>query len=472
MGANRRPINCPQTEEDQSPSTANWFSHNVDSIRLTGSGYAARLQRDPHPSNVTAQRDFDQEAQVTASRPSLQREMQIFSRSPSLSNMDHKANKIRGNLVNDKVLAISFMLASLLLYASACGDTPTKVTDAIDSALLGIHADSANWRIQVEQLQNTLKGMSGDAATLARTEVDATLKRAIAASGVEFRCNADFLADRVTESLQALKSRILGTTLLETPTFCSTSPASVDMMLSPERRNRIEVTGYNFDVKPSIRARLVTSNSVLDVSQNLSLQHQYEMTLNLGGSTPEEGLQLDATSRRIELTWNDKVISTIPVIQRPPTPPCTRTDVISQPFSYTYLPPYTGAGDRDLFGNGDIRVEVRRETTDSTVDARIYMKARQYNDDHSAAEGTSEPIRLFTAPGDKKIADVAAPVSDPPVTYRDTTWEIDNFGGGGGLVDYYEISGDHNGDELGTWTKVKVQFNALHIQLTPRTGCI
>src|SRR5690606_24654151 len=95
-----------------------------------------------------------------------------------------------------------------------------------------------------------------------------------------------------------------------------------------------------------IEALLQNSNGTFDVSNSLDRPTHYHMTLNLGGT----GVNLSPQSQRLILRWNDRVISTIGIVQASPEICATRT-VNASISPVSYMPPHT-RGDRDFDGNG------------------------------------------------------------------------------------------------------------------------
>jgi hypothetical protein len=97
---------------------------------------------------------------------------------------------------------------------------------------------------------------------------------------------------------------------------------------------------------------------------------------------------------------------------------------------------------------------------------------RQYDDDHSTGEATSPPITLFTAPDNFRIVQIAAPAEEAPDVYRDTDWEDDYIGGGGGLVRQYVVRAESPREDLNGWAQVTVYFNKLNLMMIPTRGCV
>src|SRR5262249_48240609 len=88
-----------------------------------------------------------------------------------------------------------------------------------------------------------------------------------------------------------------------------------------------------------------------DVTSSLRMASPYILTLALGGN----GVLLDAKSVSIDLEWENKLVSSLPVIQ-PVTPLCDKEVVTYpeslKPFTIAPPPPPHVAGDANFNGNG------------------------------------------------------------------------------------------------------------------------
>lgn len=376
-------------------------------------------------------------------------------------------------------LAVLFMALGPLL--SACSLIPDRTNDSvaqavaqIDRAIQDLNNSSEGWQQTLQDLSNNLVG---DAQSTIRTEVQNLLNRALGAAGAEFRCNADFIAARVRQELINLKNSILGKGMggakpdpLE-PALCQVVPETVDMSVAPDRRNHITFYGYDLDSHPLPKAFLVTSSGKsVDVTDKLDRQTHYQMTLNLGSN----GVPVTASSSKIVLKWQDTELSSVPVVQHTP-PPCDVRTVGYDPGQHDYTPPFLSGGDKDFDAHGpNIDVDITLIPKRTTVDAQIYMNARETDDDWTTADGTSKPFAIFTAPDGYRVKRVlnAGGQLDYPYSFTDTD-EHDNIvnTGGDGVVRRLTIVGDTSGDEAGTRTQVTVDFNVVRVEVEQIDEC-
>jgi hypothetical protein len=376
---------------------------------------------------------------------------------------------------------VAVLAASVVLALSGFGVTSNdpgkvdaaaeKVKVALADAVDRLEGDLLNFNEVFKTLRDKVTGIDSDVARLVRTEVENLSERAVAAVGVEFRCGVDFLGKRMLEGLVRIQSLITGAKPQLTPTFCSASPSSVELALPPERRNRIEFTGYNFDSDPPVELWIIRPASAEHV-KHLAKVTAYQMIANLGGANSQEGVQVDLTTDRLELRWKGKVMSEITVVKPPPLPKCVAQTVFSRAATHTVIPVHTREGDKEIFGKGDVWLNVWRENTPTEVFVRISMKVRQYDDDHSTAEVTSEPVKIFDVPAGFRILGISASQQDPEVSYRDGDWEDDVLGGGGGLVARWVVRAEGPREDLNGWARATASINPLQIEIIPTSGCV
>lgn len=367
-------------------------------------------------------------------------------------------------------MKITLLLGACLLMTQ-CGikdwidrlfsDATTQAVNVIDNAIADLSFESANWR---EIMEKAINDLPSDIQSTIRTEMSDLLNRAVAATGAEVRCDTDFLRNRLAQGLQNLKAKLLNQEPppLE-PQLCNVIPLAVDMGLSPDRRNKIEFYGYDFD-KAKIEVLLENSNGTLDVSNTLDRPTHYHMTLNLGGG----GVNLGSNSQRLILRWNDEVISTIGIIQSAPDICASRTvNELPSPISYT--PPHT-RGDREFDGNGpDITTRVRLINRRDRVDAEIFFEAKETKSDWTTASGT-RTVTVYTPDSGWEVENIVGP-TESSYAYRDNDHALDRFPGSG-PVRSYTFMGDGGGDDAGVHTRVEVTFNSIRLELKERGDCI
>ncbi len=131
------------------------------------------------------------------------------------------------------------------------------------------------------------------------------------------------------------------------------------------------------------------------------------------------------------------------------------------PPSITYLPPYSGQGDRDFDGNGPIfGVTVQLHHHNRSVYADVYMLAVESTGDRTQAEGR-RTFLLHT--GSRRIAAIE---SD---TYSQAWGMVESLGEvidlpASEAVRQFIVLGDRSGDDAGVYTRAMINFNPIRLR--------
>ena len=360
---------------------------------------------------------------------------------------------------------ISIIIIALVLlippFFIACnmGSAVNKIARTIDNAVDALNQNSSEWQDIMNRLTAQLQGIDNQLAQLIEVQVQNLLDRGVAVIGTEFRCNVDFIGNRMRDALLRIKTEYLHSDVAVDPLkpyICEVVPASVDRILIPDDLDMLEFFGYDFDLE-DVKLYVEESNGVrTNVSQYLVKPTHYHMTVSLGPA----GVQLTSQSNKFVLTCGFEDLSYVKIIQG------TTDTATILPGKRTYVPPHT-RGDLGFGGNGPevfCRVELSILNFNTQVWADIYMKAEETRADWTTAEGT-ESFLLYTAPAGKEIKQILCPQYDQ-ISYLDSNTNPDNFERGvGGPVLRYEFHGDTEGNDAGTNTKVIVEFNPIQVEL-------
>ncbi len=380
--------------------------------------------------------------------------------------------KARSHLRKSSVLAI-FLFCSL----TGCGsinkvgnfgtDTRTETVNTLNDAITALQSQSANWQ---QVLKDTVSKLTKDAQSTLRSEISDLISRTEAQGGVELRCDADFVRERIREELVRLKAKFLGQPEpVVDPAFCQVVPIAVDRELIPDRLKQVEFYGYNFTQASGLGVFLEgASGQRSNVTDKLDKPTTYAMTLKFGAN----GVQLDNASARLVLEWSGKQISSVAVIQ-PTTPVCTsKVQTVSPGDIGPFMPPKIGQGDADFNGNGpDVNADVTLIVAPQTLTAKVHMHARETRSDWTEAEGW-QIYQLYAPEPGWKIEQVVGKTSSSH-HYVDSNQTEDSFDfGTGELVRRFVYVGDTSGDEAGTRTSVKVTFNDIHLVLVQTANCV
>src|SRR5262249_11886728 len=83
-------------------------------------------------------------------------------------------------------------------------DTRTETLNTLNDAITALQSQSADWQ---QVLKDTASKLTKDAQSTVRNEISNLISRTTAQAGVELRCDADFVRERIREELVRLKAR-------------------------------------------------------------------------------------------------------------------------------------------------------------------------------------------------------------------------------------------------------------------------
>jgi hypothetical protein len=217
-------------------------------------------------------------------------------------------------------LVRGFYFALLAALVAGCVNTgPVKdaserAADAIDNAVTTIDHNSGAWQTTLRDLVTQLQGIEKNTAN----DVDQISQRAISTTGGEFRCDTDFVADRVKQHLRYLADKLRGKpSTPPRPGLCNVVPAAVDM---GNRLNLLEYFGYDLD-SAGVELLLQDDSGATSLHAWTAVPTHCHMTLN---TAPTNGVPIcNRNNRKIVLKWGNEVLSTVDVVQAscPAAPP-------------------------------------------------------------------------------------------------------------------------------------------------------
>lgn len=226
----------------------------------------------------------------------------------------------------------------LLVACDPTGGVANKAADQIDATIAALDQNSAEWQQLVNKLVDDLKKEREAAAN----DVQAIITRGTATAGVEFRCDADFVGNRVKEDLQRLSAKLRGKTPppLE-PHICQlafsppqTDQAHINMANVPDE---VLFYGYNFDITSENGLQMVLKHrdGELPIQQWTNKPTHYLLTLKTART---DGVPMcNLRDRAIALRWGSRELYSLGVIaavcpEQPPTPtPLPERDLAGVP---------------------------------------------------------------------------------------------------------------------------------------------
>jgi hypothetical protein len=366
------------------------------------------------------------------------------------------------------VLTLTFAAIAL----SAC-DPLKDAVNVIDKGIAELDRNSSAWQTVARDVAAQLPK---DVQSSIRTEATELAERTVAKAGVEFRCNADFLAARVKQHLLVLRAKLKNEAPPEVPpTLCHTIPGDLDLNPEPRRRTKIEVCGYDLD-RPDAKGHpfkvyLVPEGAgpPIELSEDrIGRTTHYSVVINVSGPDMEEQL-VKKKIRKLRIAWGDKPLAgggevvVIPRILVAKADTAHVGTVSYTPPHVAYPPHKKGDADFDTHDDEPMSVLVIGETRlqDGKIQARVYMRAREERDDWTAAEGWSAWQDAYKAPTGWRIKQAARiGKSQAAVNVNQQGLKRQNLAEAE-TVYRFDIYGDHDGDDAGTYTHVDATFSDI-----------
>jgi hypothetical protein len=369
------------------------------------------------------------------------------------------------------------LMASIALFLPVAGcnlDIATPVDRAvneIDQAIAQIERDSTRWQAVLQQLAEQFpKDIQGTV----RNEVTQLAQRSVAAVGIEFRCNADFLADRAIQGLRRVRAMLLKQTPEPVrPSVCHMIPSVVDLNEAADSRAKIEIAGYDMDRRDAagkpLRVVLFsdqTGESMEMPEERIGRATHYVVNLNVRGDDFDQLLRQRKVSK-IRLLWGDALQGQNEVLVIPRGPQQKTITPVGL-GKVTFVPRRTD-GDADFDTDDDehmtFRVSAETRLQGDDIQVRAFMHAREPRPDHTTVEGWSRWETAWTAPAGWRIVSVT-PLGSSTRAGRITDHSIrKELLPEGEIVNRFEIYGDRDGDEAGSYTRVEAHFNAVTVRL-------
>jgi hypothetical protein len=373
------------------------------------------------------------------------------------------------------MLNMLVILGICLLITSCIRDLEEQVDASVNdlkSSIKGIDANAAN----IVNILNGLKEKNYPEVIkdIINNDVDQLLKTTISTGGVEFRCNTDFLRNRIRAGLgntvnrlrnliRSKKNQKLLPLSYIPPTFCNCVPVLVD--LNAPRSKSIKIFGYSFDNADSIHVFILKKDGQRrEISDRLTKSSDY--ILVLGTDT----ISKVANSDKVEVYFKNKNIYSFLVVSKSPKI-CSERDFSFPPTPNTYEITAQGCGGDDEFA-GAVFIECSGTLTLSadqkSVICNLHFKADEKDGDTHACFDKS--FNVFTAEEGFKIKNILTATSFE-YKYINNREEADSFNGSG-FVDHASLRGDHHGGDVGTWTGASLWFNNIRVTLIEDGDCV
>lgn len=387
---------------------------------------------------------------------------------PNDSRMQKKGKAYLERFIKDLKIVIALSLLMFVASGSKCVFPVDEIQEAINKIDRGIdviHGESDKWNSTVRDIADNFPK---EAKELVRNELTQLVQRSIMSAGVEFRCETDFLANRAIQGLLRIKAILKKEKPPEiVPSFCQISPSVLDLNVPPASRSTVVIAGYDMDQKDAKNNLLkyvlysdITKQKIDVDNSRVGRTTHYENIINASGSDWEKMLK-DNKITKIQLFWNDTKIDSAEVLIISKKP--QKKEIAGVNLGEISLTPKHVRGDADFNVHNDkpmsFHVIGEAKIEDDKIMTRIYMNAREERPDWTQVEAWSEWNTAYTAPHGWKI------ISFAPQKKSERKGLINQNGArkenlpSGELVTIFNINGDRDGNEAGTWTGVTATFN-------------
>jgi len=199
-----------------------------------------------------------------------------------------------------KFVLVALVVSFFLSFLTGCGasvglDQPTL--DALNSAIDTLQTAPEDWK----NVLNEVSAKIGDRVKDVAEEVHTLANDLVASTGVEFRCDADFLGNRAREALISIRDKFLHafdpqkypkSSRPPSPYWCHLNPPTIDLISDghghlslkhPESSGSIiQVTGFNFrsDDLPKIELQDPGQNDVRVSKAVATFSTRYQLSVN------------------------------------------------------------------------------------------------------------------------------------------------------------------------------------------------
>jgi hypothetical protein len=387
---------------------------------------------------------------------------------------------MRIRVATRRFMALQAVLLLLATGILGCGMGGVGVTVGVDDKTLATlnHAiqtltdDSSGWKMVLQDAQSQL---TDAAQTTVRDEISNTLNRAIAAAGVEVRCEADFLGKRALEGLIRIRAEFLHQPVpAVVPHACVPSPAQIDA----QHRVGVVITGYDFAPYPAIQAYLEYTLSGApqkkDVHEFVTVQSPYVLAIADGG-VPIEALHLSAQNApKVRLYVQDGTALVSEIGFNWTLSKCVQKDIPGLATDLNVYPWHVNDGSDLWFGPGNVlvHIQVTPIKTDTTIAAHIDVDLSEQGGDYTRASASQTYAPFFTADQGFTIASVPN-LAGTDIAYVNNGNQPKILSGNGGWVDQVTIEGDWDAhDNANGKIHIQVTFRSLTIHMVQTTNCV
>lgn len=333
---------------------------------------------------------------------------------------------------------------------------------------MDINANSRDWQRIIQKAIDSVPA----AEAQVRQDLQNLMQRGIATAGLEIRCDISYLGDMLKDGLQAILAKVKKEPLPPVnAVICDASPSAIDMNLSPNGRNNIEVYGYNLD-QTWLKLFHVAQNGQSDETGHFNTISPFKRVIDLGAS----GIALGPQSLKLRMDLGNGGYREVPVIQKWPEV-CETRDFDTSSSSLQVYPTKTGSGDNEFYGHGPcVRANARvyLDRTKTQLWGHLDVDMWECPDDMTLmrsdfTEGIGYVNQvLFTADHDEEIFEIRGQTTSR-LEYIDQTTTPDTKVDSGLVVRWNSVGDTDSGEDI-TQSYVTAVFGSVHLVLRKKDG--
>jgi hypothetical protein len=262
-----------------------------------------------------------------------------------------KKIKKQTNPIHVIICMVILIFGSILVTGCPIPDviqtSADKAATIIENGMTTADFNSDQWRAEVDKIATQLDAVEPQAAN----DVRDILAKTVATTGTEFRCDTDFVHERVRQDLQRIADKLRKKqTTPPIPAFCQfTPPGGIDMKYRPAF-----VTFYGYDFKyreanssvpggytetKQVKTYLVSDEGEIPLDQWTDFITHYELTVK---TAPSDTIPIcNKTNRHIVLRTNSGMeLSSVGVAKlacpAAPSPQTPKPEILFGQYTHTF----------------------------------------------------------------------------------------------------------------------------------------
>jgi|GEM_PF-5485740 len=378
-----------------------------------------------------------------------------------------------------KTLSLFRVLLLLLVISSfvGCHD----LDNDLKSAALDVDATTNKLTGTASQMQGEIDKLSkeipDDVKKLIDNDLNDVIQTSIDATSNNFKCDVEFVRTRLTKSLGNLKVAILShlkknkdkkmEAIAISPMICNCMPLVIDQ--DKPRINKIIFSGYDFPKSGmKIYAKRDNGDSV-DLSRHLAQPTQFNITFAADMDTLQYYDRLSLQYPGLEGNREILILPKQPI-------PCNQEarNITATPAGYSFVAQnHPCCSDNEFKGHGPVinfTGDLRISDDKKSILCKIHFSAAETQKDNSTVYHDAE-FSIYKSDPKTQIAEILTPTHFE-YNYTDDNEEDDQFGANG-FVSMAVIRGDHQGDDIGTYTGATINFSNMRVTLIDCcNGCV